>query len=62
SELISASAGRAPEQAPALEIAHGGPPEPERHDPVEDIQAESGAEADAQPAHDDDDLTPLLER
>jgi hypothetical protein len=27
-----------------------------------DTQAEHGAEPDAQPAHDDDDLAPLLER
>jgi type IV secretion system protein VirD4 len=62
SELITASTGRAPEQAPALEIAHEGPPEPERQDEAAEAQAETGAEQDAHPAHDDDDLAPILER
>jgi type IV secretion system protein VirD4 len=62
SELITASTGRAPEQAPALEITHDGPAEPERHDEATEAPAETGAEADAHPAHDDDDLAPLLER
>jgi type IV secretion system protein VirD4 len=62
SDLITTSTGRSPEQSPALDIAHEGPAEPERHDPSGDTQAQPGAEPDAQPAHDDDDLTPLLER
>jgi type IV secretion system protein VirD4 len=62
SDLITTSTGRTPDQAPALEIAHEGAAEPERHDPQGDIQAEPGTEQDAQPAHDDDDLAPLLER
>jgi type IV secretion system protein VirD4 len=62
SDLITTSTGRSPEQAPALDIAHEGPAEPERHDRAGDTQAEPGAEPDAQPAHDDDDLAPLLER
>jgi hypothetical protein len=62
SDLVTTSAGRTPEQAPALDIAHEGPAEPERHDRAGDTQAEPGTAADAEPAHDDDDLTPLLER
>jgi hypothetical protein len=62
SELISTGTGRRPEQAPALDIAHEGAAEPGQHDQTADTQAEHGAEADTQPAHDDDDLTPLLER
>jgi type IV secretion system protein VirD4 len=62
SDLITTSTGRAPEQAPALDIAHAGPAAPERHDQAGDTQVELGTEADAQPAHDDDDLAPLLER
>jgi hypothetical protein len=62
SDLITTSTGRTPEQAPALDIAHAGPAGPARHDLPGDTQAEPGAGPDAQPAHDDDDLTPLLER
>jgi hypothetical protein len=62
SDLITTSTGRTPEQAPALEIAHAGPPDPERHEPAEETEAEAGADPVAQPAHDDDDLAPLLER
>jgi type IV secretion system protein VirD4 len=62
SDLITTSTGRTPEQAPALDIAHEVPAEPERHDPAGDAQVEPGTEADAAAAHDDDDLGPLLER
>jgi type IV secretion system protein VirD4 len=62
SDLITPGTGRAPEQAPALDLAHEGLGEPERPDPAGDTQTEPGAEPDAQPAHDDDDLAPLLER
>jgi type IV secretion system protein VirD4 len=62
SDLVSASTGRTPEQAPALDMAHEGLGELDRHDPAGDTQAEPGAAADAEPAHDDDDLAPLLER
>jgi type IV secretion system protein VirD4 len=62
SDLVTTSTGRTPEQAPALDIAHEGLGEPQRHDPAGDTQAEPGAEPEAQPAHDDDDLAPLLER
>src|SRR5690606_5556491 len=43
SDLITTSTGRTPEQAPALDIAHGGPAEPERHDMPGDTQADPGA-------------------
>jgi type IV secretion system protein VirD4 len=62
SDLITTGTGRTPEQAPALDIAHEGPAESARHDLSGDTQAEPGAEPDAQPVHDDDDLAPLLER
>ena len=62
SDLITTSTGRTPEQAPALDIAHEVPAEPQRHDPAGDAQVEPGTEADAAAAHDDDDLGPLLER
>jgi type IV secretion system protein VirD4 len=62
SDLISTSTGRTPEQAPALDIAHDAAAEPQRHDLPGDTQADPGAEPDAQPAPEDDDLAPLLER
>jgi type IV secretion system protein VirD4 len=62
SDLITTGTGRAPEQAPALEVAHAGPPEPERHDQADETRADAGAEPDVQRTHDDDDLTALLER
>jgi 4-hydroxybutyryl-CoA dehydratase/vinylacetyl-CoA-Delta-isomerase len=62
SDLSTTSTGRTPEQAPALDIAHEGPAEPERHEPAGDTQIEPGTEPDARPAHHDHDLTPLLER
>ena len=52
--------GRTPEQrAGARHRASGAPAEPERHD-LPAITRPTGAEPDAQPARDDDDLAPLL--
>jgi type IV secretion system protein VirD4 len=62
SDLISTSIGRTPEQAPALDIAHEGPVEPERHRPAGDTQTEPGAETDAEPAMMTMTSPPLLER